>query len=220
MQKKIRVLIADDHAIVREGLQAILTVQPDIEVVGEAVDGGEAVNKARELQPDIVLMDITMPVMNGLEATRQIKNENPETKILVLTMHEEDDYFYRILEAGASGYFVKGGSFRELLSALRAVWRGDVFIYPTMAKKLLSNYLEGIKSGQEVDKYRKLTEREREILRLVADGRTNQEIAEILFISPTTVQTHRAHMMAKLQLHNRAELIKYAIRQGFVTLDT
>ena len=216
----MKVLITDDHAIVREGLQAILSVQSDIEVVGEAIDGEESVKKAKELQPDIVLMDITMPGMNGLEATRLIKKQNPEMKILVLTMHEEDDYFYRILEAGASGYFIKGGSFTELLSALRAVFHGDVFIYPTMAKKLLSNYLEGVKSVHDVEGYRKLTEREREILRLVADGRTNPEIAEQLFISPTTVQTHRAHMMAKLGLHNRTELIKYAIRHGFVTLDT
>ena len=216
----MKVLITDDHTIVREGLKAILGVQPDIEIVGEATNGEESIKKAKELQPDIILMDITMPGMNGLEATRQIRKQTPEMKILVLTMHEEDDYFYRILEAGASGYFIKGGSFNELLSALRAVWHGDVFIYPTMAEKLLSNYLEGVKSGQEVAGYMKLTEREREILRFVADGRTNQEIAEQLFISPTTVQTHRAHMMAKLGLHNRTELIKYAIRHGFVTLDT
>jgi len=216
----MKVLIADDHAIVREGLQAILSVQPDVELLGEATNGEEAVSKAKELQPDIVLMDITMPIMNGLDATRLIKKQNPDMKILVLTMHEEDDYFYRILEAGASGYFIKGGSFNELVSALRSVWHGDVFIYPTMAKKLLSNYLEGVKSGQEIEKYKKLTDREREILRLVADGRTSQEIAENLFISPTTVQTHRAHMMAKLGLHNRTELIKYAIRHGFVNLDT
>ena len=218
--ENMKVLITDDHAIVREGLQAILKGESDIEVVGEATNGEEAIKKAKELQPDIVLMDRTMPGMNGREATRLITQQKPETKILVLTMHEEDDYFYRILEAGASGYFVKGGSFTELLSALRSVWHGDVFIYPTMAKKLLSNYLEGVKSGQEIEEYRKLTEREREILRFVADGRTNQEIAEQLFISPTTVQTHRAHMMAKLGLHNRTELIKYAIRHGFVTLDT
>ena len=218
--EKIKVLITDDHAIVREGLQAILSVQPDIEVVGEATNGEESVKKAKELQPDIILMDITMPRMNGLEATREIKKQNPEMKILVLTMHEEDDYFYRILEAGASGYFIKGGSFNELITALRVVWHGDVFIYPTMAKKLLVNYLEGVKSGQEVEGYKKLTEREQEILRFVADGLTNQEIAEKLFISPTTVQTHRAHMMAKLGLHNRTELIKYAIRHGFVTMDT
>lgn len=218
--EKIKVLITDDHAIVREGLQAILSVQPDIEVIGEATNGEESVKKAKELQPDIILMDITMPGMNGLEATREIKKQNPEMKILVLTMHEEDDYFYRILEAGASGYFIKGGSFNELITALRVVWHGDVFIYPTMAKKLLVNYLEGVKSGQEVEGYKKLTEREQEILRFVADGLTNQEIAEKLFISPTTVQTHRAHMMAKLGLHNRTELIKYAIRHGFVTMDT
>ena len=216
----MKVLITDDHAIVREGLQAYLSVQPDIEVVGEATNGEEAIKKAKDLLPDIILMDITMPGINGLEATRQIRKQNPDMKILVLTMHEEDDYFYRILEAGASGYFIKGGSFSELLSALRTVWHGDVFIYPTMAKKLLSNYLKGVKSGQETEGYRKLTEREREILRFVADGRTNQEIAEQLFISPTTVQTHRAHMMAKLGLHNRTELVKYAIRHGFVALDT
>ena len=139
----MRVLITDDHAIVREGLRAVLSAQPDVEVIGEATSGEEAIRKAQELCPDIILMDITMPGINGLDATRQIRKQDPNMKILVLTMHEEDDYFYRILEAGASGYFVKGGSFNELLSALRAVQRGDVFIYPTMAKKLLSNYLEG-----------------------------------------------------------------------------
>ena len=216
----LRILITDDHAIVREGLKAVLGGHADIEVIGEAANGEEAVNKTVELKPDIVLMDITMPGMNGLEATRRIKKQNPEARILVLTMHEEDDYFYRILEAGASGYFIKGGSFTELVTAVRAVGNGDVFIYPTMAKKLLSNYLEGVKSGQEIEGYKKLTEREKEILKLVAEGRTNQEIAELLFISPTTVQTHRSHMMAKLSLHNRSDLIRYAIRHGFVTLDT
>ena len=217
---KIRILIADDHLIVREGLRALLEVQPDIEVVGEATDGEEAVEKTREIQPDIVLMDITMPGMSGLEATRQIRQHYPDVKILVLTMHEGDEYFFKILEAGASGYFIKGGSSNELISALRAVWHGDVFIYPTMAKKLLSDYLQRVRAGHDKKSYDGLTNREREILKLIAEGLTNQEIAELLVISVATVQTHRAHIMAKLSLRSRTELIKYAIREGYITLDT
>lgn len=217
---KIRIIIVDDHAIVREGVRAIIEAQPDIEVVAEATNGEEAVASTAELHPDIVLMDITMPGMNGLEATRQIKQDNPDVKILVLTMHESDDYFFSILEAGAFGYFIKGGSSSELISALRAVWHGDVFIYPTMAKKLLSDYLQRVKFGQDENTYDGLTNREREVLKLVAEGNTNQEIADLLVLSAATVQTHRAHIMAKLGLHNRTELIKYAIRRGFITLDT
>lgn len=217
---KIRVLIAEDHAIVREGLRTLMEAQPDIEVVGEATNGEEAVNKTREVQPDIVLMDITMPVLNGLEATRQIKQNSPGVRILVLTMHESDEYFFSILEAGASGYFIKGGSSAELVSALRAVWRGDVFIYPVMAKKLLSDYLHRVKAGQDKESYDGLTDRQREVLKLIAEGYTNQEIADLLVLSVATVQTHRAHIMAKLEFRSRTELIKYAIRRGFITLDT
>ncbi len=217
---KIRVLIVDDHVIVREGLRALLEAQPDIEIVSEAASGEEAVNKTREVQPDIVLMDITMPGMNGLEATGQIRQHSPNVKILVLTMHESDDYFFRSLEVGASGYFIKGGSSSELVTALRAVWQGDVFIYPTMAKKLLSDYLQRVRTGHDKESYDGLTNREREILKLIAEGHTNQEIADLLVISTATVQTHRAHIMAKLNLHSRTELIKYAIRRGFITLDT
>ena len=217
---KIRVLIVDDHAIVREGLRTLIEAQPDIEVLGEATNGEEAINKTRETQPDIVLMDITMPVMNGLEATRQIRQKQPDVKILVLTMHESDDYFFSILEAGASGYFIKGGSSAELISALRVVWRGDAFIYPTMAKKLLSDYLQRVKAGPGEESYDGLTERQREILKLIAEGNTNQEIADLLVLSVATVQTHRANIMAKLELRSRTDLIKYAIRRGFITLDT
>jgi two-component system response regulator NreC len=217
---QMRVLIADDHVIVREGLRALLEAQPDIQVVGEATDGEEAVNRTREVQPDIVLMDITMPGMNGLEATRQIRQYNPDVKILVLTMHEGDEYFFKFLEAGASGYFVKGGSSTELVSALRAVWHGDVFLYPTMAKKLLSDYLQRVKAGQDKQSYDGLTNREREIVKLIAEGHTNQEIADLLVLSIATVQTHRAHIMAKLGLRSPTELVKYALRRGFITLDT
>ncbi len=218
--KKMRVLIADDHAIVREGLRTLMEDQPDIEVVAEATNGEEAVSKAMELQPDIVLMDITMPGLNGLEATRQIKEQSLDVKVLALTIHESDDYFFRMLDAGASGYFVKGGSFAELVSALRVVWHGDVFLYPTMTNKLLSAYLQRVRAGKDKKSYGGLTNREREILKLIAEGHTNQEVADLLVISVATVQTHRAHIMAKLGLHSRTELIKYAIRQGYITLDT
>lgn len=219
-KKKIRVLIADDHAIVREGLHTLLETQPDIEVVGEATDGDEAVKMTGRLLPDIVLMDLTMPRLSGLEAIGQIKRQHPEIKILVLTMHESDDYFFKTLESGASGYFIKGGSSSELVSALYTVWNGDVFIYPSMTKKLLSDYVRRVNSGSDRETYDGLTTREREILKLIAQGNTNQEIADLLVLSVATVQTHRAHIIAKLGLHRRADLVKYAIRRGFITLDS
>lgn len=217
---KMKVLIVDDHVIVREGLRALLETHPDIKIVGEAADGKEALSKVEEVKPDIVLMDITMPGINGLEATRQIKQHNPDVKILVLTVHEGDEYFFKMLTAGASGYFVKGGSSNELVSAMRTVWHGDVYLYPTVAKKLLGEYLQRVRAGKNKEDYGGLTNRERQILKLIAEGDSNQKIAEFLVLSPTTVQTHRAHIMAKLGLHSRTELVKYAIRHGFITLDT
>ncbi|MBF8265495.1 MAG: response regulator transcription factor [Dehalococcoidia bacterium] len=219
MSSKIRVLIADDHAIVREGLRAILEAQPDFEIAGEAVDGQEAVDKTIQLKPDIVIMDLTMPRLNGLEAMRQIKRNDPDARVLVLTMHENDTYFFQVLDAGASGYFIKGGSSAELISALRTVWHGDVFLYPSMAKKLLGDYLKRARMGSDKESYKGLTEREQEILKLIAEGRTNQEIADTLVLSTSTVQTHRAHIMAKLGLHTRTDLVKFAIHRGIITLD-
>ncbi|MBI2868692.1 MAG: response regulator transcription factor [Chloroflexi bacterium] len=217
--EKIKVLIADDHAVVREGFSSLLSAQPDIAVVGEAANGEEAVRKTDELRPDIVLMDITMTVMDGLEATRQIIKRRPEVKVLVLTMHEGDEFFFRLLDAGASGYFVKGGSSSELIWALRAVYKGDVFLYPTVAKKLLSGYLQRAGDTEDSKAYDGLSHREREVLKLVAEGRTNQEIADILVITPATVHTHRAHIMAKLGLRSPVELAKYAMRRGLISLD-
>lgn len=216
---KMKVLIVDDHVIVREGLRALLETQPDIKIVGEAANGQEALNKVVEVKPDIVLMDITMPGINGLEATRQIKQRNPDVKILVLTVHEGDEYFFKMLTAGASGYFVKGGSSSELVSAMRIVRQGDVYLYPTVAKKLLGEYLQRVRTGNNKKDYNGLTNRERQVLKLIAEGDSNQKIAELLVLSPTTVQTHRTHIMAKLGIHNRTELVKYAIRHGFITLD-
>ena len=217
---KIKILITDDHVIVRDGLRAILDSQPDMQVIGEATNGLEALQKVEENPPDIVLMDISMPEMNGLDATRRIIQAHPEVKVLTLTMHEGDEYFFEVLQAGASGYFVKGSSSAELLGALRAVKNGNVYISPVMTKKLLNGYLHRNNNEQEKELYTNLTGREKEILKLVAEGLSNQDVAEKLFLSPATVQTHRANIMAKLGLHSRTQLVKYALQHGLITLNS
>ncbi|MDO8614416.1 MAG: response regulator transcription factor [Dehalococcoidia bacterium] len=214
---RLRVLVADDHAIVRDGVRMILEAQPDLEVVGEAADGQEALEKARQLAPGLVLMDIAMPGMNGLEATAIIKREMPEMQVLALTMHEDYQYFFEVLHAGASGYVLKGASSSDLLAAIRAVARGGVYLHPTVAKNLVADYIRRMDSGEEKANYDGLSGRERQVLTLVAEGRTSQQIADELFVSINTVQTHRAHIMEKLQLQNRAELIRYALRKGLIT---
>lgn len=217
---KIKVLIADDHAIVRDGLKSVMEDEPDFMVVGEATNGEEAVRKVEENHPDVVLLDITMPGMDGLEATRRIKEAHSDVKILVLTMHESDNYFFEILEAGASGYFVKGGSVRDLLSALKAVYRGEMYISPAMTSKLLQRRQHQSGAGSENAAYDRLTVRERQILRLVAEGKTSQDIAKLLFLSVATVQSHRAHIIAKLGLRNRADMVKYALKRGLIELNS
>ena len=217
---KIRILLADDHAILRAGLVRLLSEEPDIEVVGEADNGREAVQKVQELHPDIVLMDIGMPVMNGMEATKQIKKRDNEVKILVLTMHDNEEYLFQVLQAGASGYVLKKAADSDLVNAIHVVNRGDCFLYPSAAKMVVEDYLEKLKHGQEpTSSFDTLTDREREILTLVAEGYTNREIAEALFISVKTVETHKANIMEKLNLHRRAELVHYAIRKGILQLD-
>lgn len=216
---KIKILIVDDHVLVREGIRSLLENQPDIEILDEATNGNEAIQKTIELRPDIVLMDITMPVMGGIEATIAIKEVVPDTKILVLSVHEEDHYLSEILKAGASGYFIKGGSSSELISALRTVQEGQVFLYPTMTKKLVGSYLVQLNNGLNDRNYSNLTPREKEILKLIAEGHSNRDIASMLFLSPATIQTHRSNIMLKLQVHSRSELTKYAISRGIITLD-
>lgn len=217
---KIRILLADDHAILRAGLVRLLNEESDIEVVGEADNGREAVQKVQELHPDIVLMDIGMPVMNGMEATKQIKKRNQEVKILVLTMHDNEEYLFQVLQAGASGYVLKKAADSDLVNAIHVVSRGDCFLYPSAAKMVVEDYLEKLKHGQEpTSTFDTLTDREREILTLVAEGYTNREIAEALFISVKTVETHKANIMEKLNLHKRAELVKYAIKKGMLQVD-
>ncbi len=215
---KIRVLICDDHTILREGIRLLLNSQPDMEVVAEAVDGREAVDKAREFKPDVILMDIAMPLLNGLEATKQIRRDQPAARVLVLTMYESDEYVAQMLEAGAAGYVLKKVAGSELVYAIRAVYQGEAFLYPSITKRLVEDYLRRVESGQERDTFNGLTDREREVLQLIAEGHTNKEIADLLNLSVRTVQNHRAHIMEKLGMHDRGELIKYAIQKGIIEL--
>ncbi len=210
MADKIRILLVDDHDILRAGLRAILSAEADIEVVGEASDGREAVTKAESLSPDVTLMDISMPVMDGLEATRRIHQSCPEVKVLVLTIHDDEEYLFQVLEAGGSGYLVKKSAATELISAIRAVYRGEAFLSPMATKMVIERYLQTMGREEKKQNYDGLTGREREVLKLIADGYTNQEIADHLFISVKTVETHRAHILEKLVLHTRADLVKYA----------
>lgn len=217
---EIRVLIVDDHALFREGIRLILHNQGTIEIIGEAADGEEAIKVARTLKPDVVLMDVTMPGKDGLAATRQIKEDCPETRVLMLTMHESDDYFFRGLSAGASGYVLKEAASADLIVAIQSVAQGQVFLYPSVAKKLVADYLSRAGTAEAPGEYQRLTPREREVLFMIGEGCSDKEIAEQLVISRNTVQSHRWHIMEKLDLHNRAELIKYAIRRGLVDVYT
>jgi len=214
MSNRIRVLIADDHSIVRSGLRLLLESEPDIDVVGEALEGNEAINLVEKLLPDIVLMDITMPGMDGLEATRRIKNLWPQIKVLVLTMHRSDEYFFEMLKSGASGYILKGAETSDLIQAVRVVARGEVFLYPTMAQKLVKDYLNFTQWSDKTGSF--LSRREKEILLLMCEGFNSKEIAEKLVISPSTVHSHRSNIMAKLGLNSRYELIQYARQSGLI----
>lgn len=215
MPDKVRVLIADDHTIVRTGVRLLLQAEPDLEVVGEALNGEDAVAQAGSLRPDVVLMDIAMQGMDGLEATRQIKARFPEMHVLVLTMHRSDEYFFEMLKAGASGYVLKGAETNELIGAIRAVARGEVFLYPAMAKQLLQDYLNRL-SDVQAPPEPSLTPREKEILRLLAEGYSNKEISERLVVSPSTIHSHRTNLMRKLNLSSRHELIQYARKRGLI----
>lgn len=216
---KIRVVLADDHTILREGIRALLERQPDIEVIGEACDGREAVTAARGLHPDVVLMDIGMPLLNGLEATRQISHDCPDVHVLVLTMHENDEYVAQILAAGASGYVLKRTAATQLVAAIRAVHQGEAFLHPTVTKSLIADYLRRRDTGAPPTMpAATLTPREREVLKLVAEGRTNREIADLLCLSVKTVESHRGSLMAKLEVHDRTELVKYAMKAGLIEI--
>ena len=213
---KTRILLADDHAVLRAGLKMLLNAQGDLSVVGEATNGAEALSAARVLMPDLMLLDIGMPGMDGLEVLRKLKRQEPGIKVLVLTMHEEEGYLRRALEAGAAGYCPKSAADSELISAIRAVMRGNVYIHPSHTKVLLEGMLPRPQTSPEATNATALSERERGVLRLVALGHTNQEIAENLALSVKTVESYRARGMEKLGIASRAALVRYALQEGWM----
>ena len=216
--QKIRVLVVDDHTIVRDGICALLTLTADIELVGEAANGIEALEKVRQLNPDVVLMDIAMPIMDGMEATRRIHKEFPKAKVLVLTQYDEKDYIFSIIKVGAQGFISKMAATSELASGIRAVYHGESFLSPSAAKFLVEDYQREASIRKNHDPYEQLTNREREVLKLLAEGYTTQEIANMLVISPKTVEGHKTNLMTKLDIHNRVDLIKYSLRKGIITV--
>lgn len=215
----IRLVLVDDHAVIRSGLRMLLETQSDFEIVGECETGGEAIARIEEWRPDVVLMDITLPDILGIDATRELKKRMPSVRVLALTMHENDEYFFAMLDAGASGYVPKRAAPGEVVDAIRVVHGGGVYLYPSLAKKLVRDYLTRAEMGDEKAAFDGLTEREREVLKLIAEGLSNAQIGERLVISVKTVERHRANILGKLGLHNRTELVKYAIRKGLIDVD-
>jgi two-component system, NarL family, response regulator NreC len=213
----IRILLADDHAVMRSGLRALLQQQEDFQVVGEASDGREAVAMSEALKPDVVVMDLTMPNLNGTEASRQITTKQPETAVVVLTMHSDEAYVLRALKAGARGYLLKESAEAELISAIRAVQQGKAFFSPAVSKVLVQDYVRQLQDKDIEDSYELLTPRERELLQLIAEGKSNKDVANILNLSVYTVETHRGNIMEKLGLHTVPELILYAVRKGVIS---
>jgi two-component system response regulator NreC len=212
----IRLLLVDDHAVVRTGLRMLLESESDLQIVGEAGSAAEALQAVERLQPDVVLLDIGLPDLSGIEVARQVKQRSPAAAVVALTIHEDEEYFFKMLDAGASGYVPKRAAPEELIQAIQAAAAGEVYLYPSLAKLLVKDYL----SGDNIDRGREaldgLTAREQEVLTLLADGMSNAEIAGQLTISPKTVARHRENIMRKLNLHSRAELVKYAIRKGII----
>ncbi len=216
--KKIRVLVADDHPVVRMGLRTLLQNEPDMEVVGEASTGPQATALAQEWRPDVVIMDISMPG-NGIEATRQIRNASPDIQVLILTVHAQERYLFHVLKVGAAGYVLKSTIDTELINAIRIVAEGGAFLYPSGSKMLIKDYMARLEQGEEQDDYQQLSDRERDVLKLIALGHTINDIAEKLALSPKTVETYRSRIMEKLNLHSRAALVQYALSHNLLTED-
>jgi DNA-binding NarL/FixJ family response regulator len=212
-----RVVIAEDHTILREGLRALLSAESDLEVVGEADDGRQAIRRVEELGPDLILTDLSMPKMNGVEAIREIKKHAPETKVLALTVHKAEEFILEVLQAGADGYILKDASSEELIMAIKSVLGGKRYLSPSVSQMVIEGYLEGRKSFRSSSPWDTLTKREREILKLIAEGHKNKEIADYLYISVKTVEKHRANLMKKLGLHSAAALTAYAMERGLIT---
>jgi two-component system response regulator NreC len=215
--KKLRILLADDHTVMRTGLRVLLERQPNLEVVGEAENGRDSIQLAASLRPDVVVMDVGMPVLNGIEATKTIVTEDLNIAVVILSMHADESYVMRALKAGARGYLLKDSAPADLLGAIQAVTQNKSFFSPKVSRILAEDYVRVLKQKGAVDSYDLLTSREREILQLLAEGKANKEVAAALNISPYTVETHRSHILEKLNLHNPAELILYAVRKGIIS---
>ncbi|MGE5072105.1 MAG: response regulator [Anaerolineae bacterium] len=211
-----RLLLVDDHAVVRSGLKMLLGSETGVEIVGEASTAAQAIEQASSVKPDVILMDIGLPDLSGIDATREIKKRFPEISIVALTIHEDEEYFFKMLEAGASGYVPKRAAPEELLIAIRAAAAGEVYLYPSLAKLLVTDYLSQDRPAEEKANLDGLTDRENEVLTYLAEGANNEKIATDLFISPKTVERHRENIMRKLNLHSRSELVRYAIRKGII----
>jgi DNA-binding NarL/FixJ family response regulator len=214
------VLIADDHAIVREGVKALIHMADDMEVVGEAADGREAIARAQALEPDVAVMDIAMPGLGGLEATLEIRKLCPRTRILVLSQYDEREYVRRFLKAGVSGYVLKKSAGSDLTAAIRSVYRGGLVLDPEVAREAMADQAAAADGSRPADPYDALTDREKQVLKLVAEGHSNKEVADALGISVKTAMSHREHVMEKLDLHSRTELIRFAIKQGIIRVDS
>jgi len=217
MENKVRIVLADDHTILREGLRALLSADPNIDIIGEAQDGREAVRCVENLGPDLLLMDLSMPRMSGLDAISEIKKRFPETKIIALTVHKTEEYLLTTLQAGVNGYVLKDATHDELVMAIHSVMAGKPYLSPGISEKVIEGYLEGKEDNLSVSSWQKLSQREREVLKLIAEGYKNKEIAEDLCISLKTVEKHRANLMKKLDLHNAAGLTVYAVEKGLVS---
>ncbi len=214
---KLRLLLGDDHTLMRHGVRKILEERPEWEVVAEVGDGREAVRKCLALKPDVAVLDVAMPLLNGIDATQQIVKKVPETRVLVLSMHSDEAYVTRALQAGATGYLLKDSAGKDLLKAIASVAAGQAYFSPAIARLMLDDYVRRVSGSSVVDRYETLSAREREIFQLIAEARTNKEVAELLEISPATVETHRARILQKLDIHNTAELVLYAVRRGVIS---
>lgn len=219
MNKPIRILLADDHTIVRQGLARLLEDQTDLRVVGQASDGRMALEKATALKPDIVIMDIAMPLMNGIEAAKRIRKQLPETKILILSMYSHEHYIHELLETGISGYLLKDSSGRDIINAIQAAMKGETFLSPSISKKVVESYLSPRKSSSMEERYKQLSNREREVFQLIAEGHSTKRIGEMLYVSVSTVKSHKGNIMEKLGISNPIRLIHFAIQLGLVDPD-
>ena len=218
--KAVRIILADDHTIVRQGLAKLLEGEPDLKVVAEAEDGRQAVNQVQKFRPDIVLMDIAMPNLNGIEATRQIKKLSPQTKVIILSMHSHDRYINELFSLGASGYLLKNSTGTDIINAIHAALQGNTYLSPSVSRRVIEDYISMKSKSSRDDLYSKLSNREREVFQMIAEGRSTREISDMLCVSPSTVKTHRANIMDKLNMDNISQLIQFAIHLGIVEIQS